>query len=177
MRELVRRKLVDPLARQLSQGVSPERLALALALGTAVGTLPILGATTALCAFAGVALRLNQPAIQVANYAAYPAQLALLLPFFRLGAWLFGRRPVAFSPGAIRAQLAADPWGALAQYGAANLRAVAAWAVVAPVAAGVLYLVLRALLLRSPLRRHREREAECAPPGAASGPSPANGSR
>ena len=59
---VLRARLLDPLARQLTQGVSPARLALALALGIVLGTLPVLGATTVLCALAGVTLRLNQPA-------------------------------------------------------------------------------------------------------------------
>ena len=144
----LRARLLDPLARQLTQGVSPGRLALALALGIVLGTFPVLGATTALCALAGVALRLNQPAIQVANYVAYPLQLALFLPFFRAGAWLFGAPPVPFTLADVKASLARDAWGTVAAYAGANLRAVVAWALVAPVAAAALRLALRPLLAR-----------------------------
>jgi len=34
-------------------------------------------------------LRLNMPAIQAANYAAMPFQIALIIPFVRLGGWMF----------------------------------------------------------------------------------------
>src|SRR5208283_1264779 len=71
----------------LRQGISPHQLALTLALGFAIGCFPILGVTTAICAVLAVALRLNLPAIQAANYAAMPLQLALVLPFVRLGGW------------------------------------------------------------------------------------------
>jgi uncharacterized protein (DUF2062 family) len=148
MRAFFRRKLVDPLARQLTQGVSTERLALALALGLVLGTFPVLGATTALCAVAGVALRLNQPAIQVANYVAYPLQLALFIPFFRAGAWLFGAPPVTFTLSDAKAALARDALGTIATYAGANLRAVAVWAVGAPLIALALRLALRPLLAR-----------------------------
>jgi uncharacterized protein (DUF2062 family) len=148
MRAFFRRKLLDPLARQLTQGVSTERLALALALGLVLGTFPVLGATTALCAVAGVALRLNQPAIQVANYVAYPLQLALFIPFFRAGAWLFGAPPVTFTLSDAKAALARDALGTIAAYAGANLRAVAVWAVVAPLIAVALRLALRPLLAR-----------------------------
>lgn len=148
MRALLRRKLVDPLARQLTQGASPERLALALALGVVLGAFPVLGATTALCAVAGVALRLNQPAIQVANYLAYPLQLALYIPFFQAGAWLFGAPPVAFDVADARAALARDLAGTVAAYAGANLRAVVAWAIVAPAVAVLLRYALRPLLAR-----------------------------
>jgi uncharacterized protein (DUF2062 family) len=76
------------LARWLRQGVSPDRLALTLALGFAVGCIPVLGAPTLLCAGLALALRLNLPAIQAANYAAMPLQLVLIAPFLRLGGWL-----------------------------------------------------------------------------------------
>jgi uncharacterized protein (DUF2062 family) len=149
----VRRRLLDPLVRQLTQGVTPSALALALALGVVLGVLPLLGTTTVLCAAAAAALRLNQPAIQVANYVAYPVQLALYLPFFHAGAWLFGEPPVSFTVGEVKAQLQADLAGTVQAYAAANLRALAAWALVALPAAVVLHLALRPVLARVRLRR------------------------
>ena len=153
MRAWVRGRVVDPVRAQLTQGVTPSRLAAALALGAAVGVFPVLGTTTALCALAGVALRLNQPAIQVANYVAYPLQLALLVPFFDLGARLLGAPPVGFTVSRLRAELAADAGATLARYAVANLRAVLAWALVAPPAAALLFVALRAALARA-ARRH-----------------------
>jgi uncharacterized protein (DUF2062 family) len=72
----------------LSQGISPTRLALTLALGFAIGCIPVIGIPTLLCAALALGLRLNLPAIQVANYAAMPLQLVLIVPFVRLGGWL-----------------------------------------------------------------------------------------
>lgn len=76
------------MALWLRQGASPDRLALTLALGFAIGCIPVLGAPTLLCAVLAIALRLNLPAIQAANYAAMPLQLVLIAPFLRLGGWL-----------------------------------------------------------------------------------------
>ncbi len=149
---LVRRRVVEPLLVQLRQGIAPEKLALTLALGLALGSFPVLGVTTVLCAVAGVALRLNQPAIQVANYAAYPLQLALLVPFFQAGAWLTGAEPVSLSLSQLRVELAADVWGTVGRYWEANLRAVAAWALVAPPFAAAAFLGLRRALALLPLR-------------------------
>jgi len=73
----------------LSQGISPLRLALTLALGFAVGCIPVVGIPTVLCAGLALALRLNLPVIQAANYAAMPLQLALIIPFVRMGRWIF----------------------------------------------------------------------------------------
>jgi uncharacterized protein (DUF2062 family) len=83
------RKLVRPLVDLLRQGVSPEKIALSVALGVTLGVFPVLGSTTALCALAAFALQLNLPAIQLVNYFVYPLQIALLIPFFRLGEKLF----------------------------------------------------------------------------------------
>jgi len=153
----LRRRILDPLKAQLTQGVSPGRLALALALGGVLGVLPVLGVTTVACAVAAAALRLNQPAIQVANYVAYPIQLILYLPFFQAGARLFGAPPVGFTLEQIRAELAADLLGTVARYATANLRAVAAWALLAPIAAGLLFAALRAVLARLPRPTSAER--------------------
>jgi len=151
MRAFLRRRLVDPLLAQLTQGVSPEKLTLTLALGVGLGTFPVLGTTTLLCAAAGVLLRLNQPAIQVANYFAYPLQLALFLPFFQLGAWLFGEPALPLSLDQIRAELSADTLGTVVRYAGANLRATVAWLLVAPPAMLLVRLAARPLLARLPL--------------------------
>jgi uncharacterized protein (DUF2062 family) len=78
----------------LRQGISPRRLALTLVLGFVMGCIPVVGLPTALCAVIALAFRLNQPAIQAANYVAMPFQVALILPFVRLGGKLipFGAR-------------------------------------------------------------------------------------
>lgn len=80
-------------ARWVRQGISPRRLALTLALGFAIGCIPVVGIPTLLCAALALLLRLNQPAIQAANYAAMPLQLILIVPFMHLGRWMFGFGP------------------------------------------------------------------------------------
>jgi uncharacterized protein (DUF2062 family) len=140
-----------PIRRQLTQGVSPRALALSLAIGIAFGTFPVLGATTLLCAAAAAWLRLNQPAIQLVNYAAYPLQLLLIVPLLRAGAVLLGAPVEALTLDALRAQIGADPWGALRLYGTATAGAVVVWAVVAIPSIFVMARVFRPLLGRLPL--------------------------
>jgi uncharacterized protein (DUF2062 family) len=77
-------------AEWLRQSLSPRRLALTLALGFAIGCLPVVGIPTLICAALAVALRLNLPAMQAANYAVMPLQLLLIVPFVRLGGRIFG---------------------------------------------------------------------------------------
>jgi uncharacterized protein (DUF2062 family) len=66
------RRLVRPLLDLLRQGVTPEKIALSVALGVMLGVFPVLGSTTALCALAAFAWQLNLPSIQIVNYFAYP---------------------------------------------------------------------------------------------------------
>lgn len=93
--KVTRADLEQKAAGWLQQGISPRRLALTLALGFAIGCVPMVGVTTFLCAGLAVVLGLNLPAIQVANYAALPFQLALIAPFLKLGAKVlaFASRP------------------------------------------------------------------------------------
>src|SRR3546814_7024009 len=70
-RSLWRRWLIDPVVAQLRQGITPERIALTLALASIISVFPILCSTTLLCALVAAWLRLNQPLIQLANYLFY----------------------------------------------------------------------------------------------------------
>ena len=129
----------------LRQGVSPRRLALTLALGFAIGCIPVVGLPTALCALLAVALRLNLPAIQAANYAVMPLQLILIAPFVRLGGWLFSWRP--HQSVGVRALLHLSPMGIVTQLTGFAGQALLAWLVIAVpsviLLTGALTLVLR----------------------------------
>src|SRR5260370_17898976 len=85
----VKGRLVCPILNMLGKGRTPEKIALSVALGAALGVFPALGWSTALSAIAAIVLRLNLPAIQLVNYFVYPAQIVLLVPFFRCGEKLF----------------------------------------------------------------------------------------
>lgn len=69
-------------------GLTPEKLALTLCIGFALGIMPLLWGTTLICIMLAHFFRLNHAALQAVNYLLYPLQLALLVPFFKLGAWL-----------------------------------------------------------------------------------------
>jgi len=97
VRGFLRRRLVDPIIELLRQGVTPERIALSLAFGIGLGIFPVLGVSTILCTAVAIALRLNLPAIQLVNYLAAPVQLALIIPFVRLGERALGTAPQPLS--------------------------------------------------------------------------------
>jgi uncharacterized protein (DUF2062 family) len=152
LRELLRRRIAEPVFSQLRQGITPSKLAFSMALGVTLSAMPVLGVTTLLSVALAAALRLNQPAILAANYLSTPLQILLFVPFFRAGAWLFGAPPVSFSFEQVRAEFALGAWATVARYGDASLRAVFAWALVAPVLTAILYGVLRPILQRLPIR-------------------------
>jgi uncharacterized protein (DUF2062 family) len=138
------RRVVAPVAAQLRQGITPDQIALALALGAVLGIFPILGVTTLLCAVVGIGLRLNQPVIQLVNYLAYPLHIALLIPFYRAGERLFGAQPVPLAnmPELI-ARFRAGPWQFMLDYGRVGLYGVTVWCLVAPLLAALVYFALR----------------------------------
>jgi uncharacterized protein (DUF2062 family) len=131
----------------LRQGISPQRLALTLALGFAIGCIPVIGIPTALCLLVALGLRLNMPAIQAANYAAMPFQIALIFPFVRLGAWLFSS---SASP-AINASMLGHPSRLVLASGSLAGQALAAWLITAVPTVLLMTLVLTPLLRKVPL--------------------------
>ena len=141
-----KRRVVTPLVAQLKQGVTPEKLALTVALGLVLGIFPILGATTLLCGFAAIALRLNQPVIQVVNYFAYPVQLALIIPIYQAGEKLFGNAPIPLSIPLIFERFRADFGQFLHDFGMIAMHGIVVWCILAPALVAALYFTTRPLL-------------------------------
>jgi uncharacterized protein (DUF2062 family) len=137
-----KRRVVSPIGRQLTQGATPSRLALALAVGGVIAVNPFLGTTTIACVAAGVLLRLNQPVLQVANILGAPFQLALILPWVRGGEWLYQAEPMPISPKLLAEEFNAGPWQFLQQFGLTGLHAATAWLLAAPFLGFTLYLAL-----------------------------------
>jgi uncharacterized protein (DUF2062 family) len=72
------------------QGLSGDSIAIILAVGLVLGTFPVYGCPTVLCLLAALTFRLNVPALQVVNQLSSPLQLALVIPFARLGERILG---------------------------------------------------------------------------------------
>lgn len=149
MRRIVQQKVIEPIMRLLRQGVTPERLALCMAVGIVLGVFPVIGSTTLLCTLAALLLRLNLPAMQLVNYLVYPLQIVLLIPFFHFGARLFGIEPIPLSGTELIAMFQNDLGETIRRLWDTTLRAIAAWGLISLPAAGCLYVILRPLLRRS----------------------------
>jgi len=146
---MIRRKLSNLIKNIFVEGVSPRKLALTISLGIFIGTVPILWGSTLICAVLAVSLRLNQPSIQAANYLVYPMQLALIVPFYKLGAGIFPWGPSLsldiFSTG-IKKEWMVN----IIPLVAATLKALAAWLIIASPLAVLLYFLLWIIFARIP---------------------------
>ncbi len=148
LRGFWRRRVVDVTLAQLRQGITPQKIALSIALGATIAIFPIMGTTTALCVLVGVALRLNQPILQLVNWIAWPLQIPGIYLFVRAGEWITRSPPVSFSIPALLLAFKSSPLRFLQQYGMTGLRGVLAWVLLAPVLAAALYGLSLPLLKR-----------------------------
>jgi uncharacterized protein (DUF2062 family) len=155
MGSFLRSTLVDPVLELLRQGITPEKIALSLAFGLGIGVFPVLGVSTVLCTVVAVVLRLNLPAIQLVNYLASPLQLALIIPFVRVGEHLLGVRPQPLSVSEGFRILAAGVLHAIVVLWDAIVHAALGWIVIGPGVIFVSYRLFTPLLFRvSTMRSH-----------------------
>ena len=138
----LRRRFVLPILNLLRQGITPEKIALSLALGITLGVTPVIGSTSILCFLAAVVLRLNTPAIQLVNYCVFPLQLALLIPFIRMGEWFFFAEPINITASQVLSLIRADVWTAIAILWTATIHALLVWMALGSLASLLLYLML-----------------------------------
>ena len=164
MASFLRRRLADPVLDLLRQGVTPEKIALSLAFGLGLGIFPVLGLSTVLCTVVAIVLRLNLPAIQLINYLASPLQLALIIPFVRVGEHLLGltAQPLSVSEG-FRI-MAAGVIHAIVVLWDAIVHAALGWIAIGPVLIFALYRVFRPILVRAAKLRRPVATAEGAAP-------------
>ena len=154
MKEFLRRRLVRPVVDQLTQGLSPEAIALTIAVGLAIAVIPVVGTTTILCTTAAIVLRLNQPLIQAINYLSFPLQLAFIVPYLKLGRLVFGGPAVDLSAQELAVFVSSRPMEAVEALWRVTLQALGAWLLTAPFIAAAVYFAVRPVL-RAAARRLR----------------------
>lgn len=128
-----RRRVAEPVLDQLRRGMTAEKIALTIAIGASLGVFPLLGTTTVLCFVAALALRLNQPVIQIANYLVYPLQIPLIYFFVKVGQRIAGAPSVAFS---------------VKDIAVTGLHGILGWLVIAVPVTGLVYFGLLPLIRR-----------------------------
>lgn len=143
------RRVVDPLVAQLTQGVTPDKLAATLAVGTACSLFPFLGFTSLLNLAVGVRLRMNQPILQTLNQVLGPVQLVMILVYVRGGEWLWRAGEDRFTVAEVlRVFREASLGEFLQRFGWAGVHAFSAWALTTPLLIAAVYYGLRPVMRR-----------------------------
>ncbi len=164
---LWQRRVVVPILAQLTQGITPEKIALTLAVGSACALFPILGTTTLLCLLVGILLKLNQPLIQLVNALCSIPHLFGVYGLIRFGDLLFGEHHPRFTISEFmthRPHNFPNMWSIvlavwrehglyLQRFGAAALHALVAWAILAPLWSYAVYRLVHPRLKQAALRR------------------------
>lgn len=141
-----RRRVVDVIVAQIKQGITPQKIALTLALGITGGIFPILGATTLICLIFGICFKLNQPIIQMVNYLVSALQLAMILVFIRIGEFVVRATPVSFSIPELFRKFHQSPMEFLREFGMTGVHGIIGWLLIAPELTLLLYLIFLPLL-------------------------------
>lgn len=158
-RTLWQRRIIDPVVLQLTQGITPEKIALTIAVGGACALFPIFGLTTLLCFLVALVLRLNQPVIQLLNQALWPVHLPAILWLVRLGEVIFGVPHQRFRPREMYRLFWEDTGLFFERFGTTALHAIVAWALLAPFFIAICYYFFLPLM-RAIDRIHREQKAK-----------------
>jgi uncharacterized protein (DUF2062 family) len=135
------RWLIDPIVKQLTQGVTPRKIALSLGVGSALALFPILGTTTTLCFLAGISLGLNQPIIQGINALCTFVYFPFIIVFVRFGDRLTGAPPSSLNIPEMISAFTHHPRDFFQRFGVIGLHAILGWVVVAPVWVSLIYLL------------------------------------
>jgi uncharacterized protein (DUF2062 family) len=150
----VLKRVTSPIVKRLQTvlkcGLTPQKLALTLCIGTALGIMPLLWGTSLICILLAHIFRLNQVALQSVNYLLFPVQLALLVPFLKLGAWLLPWGP-PLQPHMF-AMMLQNPVTSLNILGWITLKSLAAWLVIVLPVSLLVYGVLLAIASRKVAR-------------------------
>jgi uncharacterized protein (DUF2062 family) len=144
-------KLVQPIVNKcrdvFTQGLTPELMALSFAFGFTGGLFPIPGVTTLVCLAFIYVYKLNLAACQLINFLITPLELAMIIPFIKMGDLLFMvKEPLPFSADKLSEMLTNDFLGSLVLLSGSFSRAIVAWLLFTIATTYILYRILVPLL-------------------------------
>lgn len=112
IKNLFSERYIRPLKAFLSQGLSPLMMARTIAAGFCIGIIPVPGTSTLLCTAVSLIFRMNLALIQFINYAVFPLQILLVIPFYKAAARMINSGILQDFPGSLIAEFNTDWWGA-----------------------------------------------------------------
>ncbi len=152
IKEFFKTKIVTPIINLLKQGITPEKIALCIALGAMLGVFPVIGSTMILCTVASLSLKLNLPLIQIISYLVYPLQFLLLIPFVRFGEWVLGVPEFPISIEALLDMIKTDIVQTIITFWDATMHAILAWFIIAFILIPLIYFLFLPILRRVPIK-------------------------
>jgi uncharacterized protein (DUF2062 family) len=177
VRTFWQRRVRDPIVVQLTQGITPEKIALTLAVGSAMALFPAFGVTSLLCFLAALALRLNQPIIQILNQLLLPVHIGTFVLCVHFGEFLFRVPPEDRfhpNPNRLLEEYFTDFWShplhsltSFAQaLGGTLLYAIVAWLLLLPLFIPTVYYIARPIMrgIGKVKREVAAKKAAAAPP-------------
>lgn len=149
------RRVRDPLVALFTQGITPDKVALTLGVGTTCSLFPFLGFTSLLNLLVGLWLRLNQPLLQTLNQLLGPVHLVMILVYVRLGEWIWQAQDDRFTITEVLRVFRESSIGEFLQrFGWAGVHAFTAWALTAPLLIAAVTYAVRPALRRLASKRH-----------------------
>lgn len=137
------KKLKDTIKNQLTQGVTPEKLAQSVSAGILIGCFPLIGFATGLAALYGFVFKLNHLVLQTVNYMMYPVQIVLIPVYIKVVSLIIDVGDVPIRPDLILEAFSRDWVQFLKTYSLIGLAAVILWFIIS----SILFMFLPKALL------------------------------
>ena len=165
-RNFWQRRVRDPIVAQLTQGITPEKIAMTFAVGSAFALFPVLGTTTLLCFLIAWALRLNQPIVQVINQLLWPVHIPAIFGCIWLGETLFGAPHVRVGIRYLKAMseiIWNDPARFFHHFGLTVMYGVVAWAIITPFYITAVYYIMLPVMREITKLKHQVEDKPASP--------------
>ena len=125
----------------LKQRLSPKDLAFSISIAFLIGIFPVYGTATFILAFLAFRLRLNLPIMIAVSYILTPVQILLILPFARVGEYLFGFEKLGMDLESLQNAYAEGILEAFSQYSGRLVLAIGGWAIISAPMAVLVYIL------------------------------------
>ena len=142
------RKIKDITTAQLSQGLSLHDSRIAISMALTIGIFPIMGLSTPINFICCHFFKLNQPIVQSLSWVVGPIKIVLILPFIRLGEWLFQAPPFKLSLQEFTRRFFDDAAATTYEFIWTFAHAISAWCLFAPIIYALLFCLLKPVVSR-----------------------------
>jgi len=135
------KKIKHKIVALLSQGLSAKKIAQSIIFSGLFTVIPVFGVSTFFITLISIKKKLNLPIMITFSYIMWPLQILLLIPFIKIGEFIFSIPPRKHSIDEIIALYEDSFFKLLSQLSMDFLYAFAAWVLVAVPIALVLYWI------------------------------------